>query len=107
MRGPCRVCGGVGTINVPMPAGTVMCYCGPNGEPWPQELCPNCAGQKYIGTPDVEPRIPGGGRNSVLFVSPEFDSGMEIKDGYLGEDFLARREEHREQMRRRSQTEGL
>jgi hypothetical protein len=60
MRAPCSVCGGVGTIPVPMPPGTVMCYCGPNGESWPRELCPNCCGQRFVGHAEADiPRADG------------------------------------------------
>ena len=58
MRTHCPVCHGKGTINDPECIGKMMAYCGPNGERVPQITCPNCAGEKFVGKPDVYPLIP-------------------------------------------------
>lgn len=43
----CPTCHGLGTINQAFPEGTVMGYCGPNGERWPQETCQSCGGSGW------------------------------------------------------------
>ena len=48
MRKLCLVCKGKGTINNPVPSGP-MGYCEPNGESWPQVVCPNCGGSGLVG----------------------------------------------------------
>lgn len=45
---PCPTCGGIGRIAQPMPPGTVMMYCGPNGESWPMIGCRTCGGTGWI-----------------------------------------------------------
>lgn len=52
MRTKCPVCGGLGTVNKSFGDGMVMGYCGPNGERWPQEICQNCGGAQWVGSPD-------------------------------------------------------
>lgn len=48
MRIPCPTCKRLGTVDKAMPAGTVMGYCGPNGERWPQETCQSCMGSGWV-----------------------------------------------------------
>lgn len=59
MRTHCQVCGGKGRITNPECYGQFMAYCGPNGERAPTIVCPNCQGERFVGTPDVRhPLIP-------------------------------------------------
>ncbi len=59
MRTYCTVCGGKGSVPDPKYFGQAMMYCGPNGERSPHITCPNCHGEKFVGTPDVvNPLIP-------------------------------------------------
>lgn len=51
MRLPCPTCGRLGKVNKAFPAGTVMGYCGPNGERWPQETCQTCMGFGWVNAP--------------------------------------------------------
>ena len=51
----CPVCHGLGSVEKSYPVGTLMGYCGPNGERWPHETCQNCNGQKWVGQPSVPP----------------------------------------------------
>jgi len=47
MKVLCPTCGGKGTINDPVPQGS-MAYCGPNGESWPQIICQTCGGTGWV-----------------------------------------------------------
>ena len=47
MKKLCPTCHGKGTTNNPKVEGD-MCYCGPNGEGWPQVRCETCAGSGWV-----------------------------------------------------------
>jgi hypothetical protein len=51
----CDCCGGKGTINDPK-ASPNMCYCGPNGENYPQVSCPKCGGAGKFWGDDFGPQ---------------------------------------------------
>ena len=46
---PCVTCNGKKTVP-DLSQGTAMCYTGPNGERWPEMLCPTCfgTGKKHL-----------------------------------------------------------
>ena len=48
MRVPCPMCKRLGRVPKAYPDGTVMAYCGPNGESWPHETCQTCMGSGWV-----------------------------------------------------------
>lgn len=48
MRIPCPTCKRLGKIPKAFPDGTVLAYCGPNGEACPYEVCQTCGGEGWI-----------------------------------------------------------
>lgn len=50
MRVPCPTCDRKGTVNVRHDG--PMCYVGPNGESWPQEMCQSCCGSGWVDQPE-------------------------------------------------------
>ena len=59
MQKLCPTCGGVGQIPKPMPPGTVMMYCGPNGEGWPMVFCNSCGGTGWVMDYETPPNYQG------------------------------------------------
>lgn len=48
LKFPCPTCHRLGKVPKAFPSGTVMGYCGPDGESWPHELCQTCNGVGWV-----------------------------------------------------------
>lgn len=49
MKVPCPTCKRLGRVPRAFPTGTVLAYCGLNGERVPYETCQTCQGEGWIG----------------------------------------------------------
>lgn len=48
LRIPCPTCARLGRIPRAYPSGTVLMYCGPNGERVPYDICQTCGGSGWV-----------------------------------------------------------